>query len=62
MRIRIPMKIKEPAGPAYPPKSASEATSWENCDMKLVLSTAMSAGDILGTECQYSKRRENEYR
>ena len=58
MRIRIPMNTKEPAGPAYPPKSVSDATSWENCDIKLVLSTAISTGDIFGTVLKAKLRTE----
>ena len=48
VKIRIPMKIRDPAGPVYPPKSLSDAMSWEKWVKRLELSTAISAGDILG--------------
>ena len=39
---------KEPAGPAYPPKSISDAINWENCDKNVDDdSTTVSIGTIL---------------
>ena len=46
-RIRTPIRIREPAGPAYPPKSDSLARICENCDKKFDASTATSLGDML---------------
>ena len=45
-KIRMPIRIKDPAGPAYPPKSLSDAKTWENWDKTLDASTATSDGDI----------------
>jgi hypothetical protein len=47
VRIRVAMRIRDPAGPTYPPKSDSPAISWLNWERELEASTTASTGAML---------------
>ena len=53
--MKMPIRISDPAGPAYPPKSVSSATSCENWKRTLVVSIATSTGDIFNCEFEWVK-------